>query len=273
MSELAAPIAPPEPAQSLDGYFGLGGRTVLITGATRGIGRAMADAMAAAGASLVIASDDADECSRQAAEFEQGGNDALGVSVDVRDRDQLRALVDQALGRFGAIDVLICNAGISGAMGRMHEVEESERQQLFAVNFEHALHLTSLVAPMMADHGGGSIILTSSLAGLRGNARLGLYGITKAALVELARNLAVEWGPYGVRANAIAPGLIRTSWASAILSNPEASACRMKATPLRRIGEPWEVAAAALFLAGPGSAFITGQTLVVDGGTLVSDGN
>jgi NAD(P)-dependent dehydrogenase (short-subunit alcohol dehydrogenase family) len=266
MSALAAPA-------DLDGYFGLSGRTVLITGGTRGIGRAMADAFATAGARLVIASDETDECSRLATQLGEDGHEAQGVPTDVRDRAQLRALVDRSLDQFGAIDVLVCNAGISGAMGRMHEAGEADREQLFAVNFEHSLHLTGMVAPLMAEHGGGSIILTASLAGLRGNARLGLYGITKAALIQLARNLAVEWGPSGVRANAIAPGLIRTSWASAILSNPQASERRVQAAPLRRVGEPWEVAAAALFLAGPGSAFITGQTLVVDGGTLISDGN
>jgi NAD(P)-dependent dehydrogenase (short-subunit alcohol dehydrogenase family) len=125
----------------------------------------------------------------------------------------------------------------------------------------------------MAARADGVLLFTSSIAALRGNRSIGLYGLTKAALSQLARNLAVEWGPSNVRANAIAPGLIRTAWAGAILSNPEASARRLGMTPLRRIGEPWEVAAAALYLASPGGRFVTGQTLVVDGGTMISDGN
>ena len=155
----------------------------------------------------------------------------------------------------------------------MAEVDEASYAQTFDVNLRHAFILCGHIAPLMAERGAGSIILTSSIAGLRGNARIGLYALTKAALAQLARNLAVEYGPRGVRANAIAPGLIRTGWASAVLSNPQASEARLRQTPLRRIGEPWEVAAAALFLAGPGSSFITGQTLVVDGGTVISDAN
>jgi NAD(P)-dependent dehydrogenase (short-subunit alcohol dehydrogenase family) len=257
----------------LDRMFGLRGRTALVTGATRGIGLAIAEAFAEAGANLVLASDEGEPCLALAERLGGAGGEALGVPTDVRHRDQLDALVAAAVRRFGAIDVLVCNAGIAAADGPLHEADPATLRDAFAVNFEHALHLSSMIAPIMAAQGGGSIILMSSLAAVRGNARLGLYAATKAALAQLARDLAVQWGPQGVRANAIAPGLIRTSWADAILSSPDASARRLGLTPLRRIGEPWEVAAAALFLAGPGSAFVTGHTLVVDGGTLISDGN
>jgi NAD(P)-dependent dehydrogenase (short-subunit alcohol dehydrogenase family) len=254
---------------SLARYFGLQDRTVLITGATGGIGSAMSEAFAAAGARLVLASDDEAACRAVA----EACPDALAVACDVADPQALDRLADTVLARFGRLDVLVCNAGIAGPAVRMSEAAAADRERLFRVNLEHPLHLTNRLAPAMAAADGGSIVLTASLAGLRGNARLGLYGLTKAALIQLARNLAVEWGPAGVRANAIAPGLIATGWAGAVLSNPQAAERRLSLTPLRRVGEPWEVAAAALFLAGPGAGFITGQTLVVDGGSLVTDGN
>jgi NAD(P)-dependent dehydrogenase (short-subunit alcohol dehydrogenase family) len=257
----------------LERYFGIKGRTVLLTGATRGIGLAMTDAFADAGARLVVASNETEACLELGATLRSRGLEALAVPADVRSAQDLDALTDAAVERFGGIDVLVCNAGVSGHMGSIADVNDAAYAEAFDVNLRHPLRLCGRVAPVMAQRGGGSIILTSSIAGLRGNARIGLYALTKAALAQLARNLAVEYGPKGVRANAIAPGLIRTGWAAAILSNPEATAARLGQTPLRRIGEPWEVAAAALFLAGPGSAFITGHTLVVDGGTLVSDGN
>jgi NAD(P)-dependent dehydrogenase (short-subunit alcohol dehydrogenase family) len=248
---------------SLDRYFGLEGKVALVVGATGGIGTEISRAFAAAGARLVLSSNDDTACDVLAEEL-----GAKSRPADVRNTAELDGLLDAT----GAVDVLVCNAGISGHFGPLGEATEENRAEIFDVNLNPALHLSGKVAPVMAARGGGSIILMSSIAGLRGNARLGLYGLTKAALAQLARNLAVEWGPQGVRANAIAPGLIRTSWADAILSSPDKSAARLGETPLRRIGEPWEVAATALFLASPAAAFITGQTIVVDGGTLISDG-
>lgn len=257
----------------LDHLFGLSGKVALITGATRGIGQAMAEALGAAGCQLVIASNDAKACEEQARAFAERGIDAMLFPLDVGDPAQLDGLLAATLDRFGGLDVLICNAGITGHVGPLGDADDAVRDETFAVNLFHPLRLASRAAPHMAARGGGSIILTSSIAGHRGNSRLGLYGMTKAALSQLARDLAVEWGPSAVRVNAIAPGLIRTSWADAVLHSPEATARRMQQTPLRRVGEPWEVAALALFLAGPASAFITGQTLVIDGGTVISDGS
>lgn len=257
----------------LDRYFGLTGQVVLITGATRGIGRAMVDAFADAGATLVLASNEGEACADLAAELTGRGIAALAVPCDVGIKADLAALVTRAIDRFGRIDVLVCNAGIAGPFGPMGEGGDDAFDDLLRVNLRHPLWLSTLVAPVMQRQGGGSIVLTASIAGLRGNKGVGLYGLTKAALMQLARNLAVEWGPSNIRANAIAPGLIGTDWASAILANPQASDRRLGLTPLRRVGEPWEVAAAALFLASPAAGFVTGHTLVVDGGTLITDGN
>ena len=254
-------------------YFGVEGLSVLLTGATRGIGLAMTEAFAAGGAKLTLASNEPQACQQLQESLRGRGVNVVAVSTDVRSASDLRHLTDTAVKHFGRIDVLICNAGIPGPLGSLAKVDELAYQDTFEINLRHPLLISGYVAPMMAAQGGGSIIVTSSIAGLRGNSRIGIYALTKAALSQLARNLAVEFGPSNVRANAIAPGLIATNWATAIMHNPEASAARLKQTPLRRIGEPWEIAAAALFLAGRGAAFITGQTLVVDGGTIISDGS
>ncbi|MEO6092560.1 MAG: glucose 1-dehydrogenase [Novosphingobium sp.] len=247
--------------------FGLDGRRALITGPTRGIGLSIARLFAAAGAELILVGNDARACDDLATEL--GG---ISLPADVRDPAELARVAERGEAE-GGIDVLVCNAGIAGTEQLMHAASRAEREELFAINLDHPLLLSGLVAPGMARRGRGSIILLSSIAGFRGNARIGLYGMTKAALAQLARNLAVEWGPSGVRANAIAPGLIATSWAESVIGDPAAAERRLGQTPLRRIGTPEEIASAALFLASEAAGFVTGQTIVVDGGTLISDGN
>lgn len=248
--------------------FRLDGRTALITGPVRGIGLAIAQLFAGAGAKLVLADVDAVACDVLADEL--GG---FSIPTDVGDRAALANLAEQAEAQTGGIDILVCNAGVAGQASPLHAMDEAERERLYAINLLHPLRLTGHIAPSMAARQRGSIVLLSSIAGLRGNAMLGHYGMTKAALAQLARNLAVEWGPSGVRANAIAPGLIETDWAGAILSSPERAARRLGMTPLRRAGSPDEVAATALYLASDAGGFTTGQTIVVDGGTLISDGS
>lgn len=247
--------------------FRLDGRTALVTGPVRGIGLAIARLFAGAGARLLLADRDGAGCDALAAEL--GG---VSIPTDVADPAALDRLAERAEAA-GGVDILVCNAGIAGRPAPMHQATEAERTQLHAVNLLHPLRLANRIAPAMAARGRGSIILMSSIAGLRGNAMLGDYGMTKAALAQLARNLAVEWGPSGVRANAIAPGLIATDWVDAILSTPDRAQRRLGLTPLRRAGTVDEVAATALYLASDAGGFTTGQTIVVDGGTLISDGS
>lgn len=177
------------------------------------------------------------------------------------------------LGRHGRIDVLVCNAAVQGPAGPIGETSAADWQQVMGINLESDLSLSSRVILGMARRGGGAVILMSSIAGLRGNGAIGLYGLSKAALAQLARNLAVEWGPKGVRVNAISPGLIRTPLAARLLADEGFMERRLSLTPLRRVGEPHEIAGVAVMLASRAGGFITGQNLVVDGGTLIGDGS
>ena len=249
--------------------FRLHGKVAIVTGASSGIGLAIAELFAEAGASVVIASNDADGCATAAARI----TGALAVTCDVTVPADLAGLVARTVEAFGGVDILVCNAGAAPHFGPLGSASDAEFDVTMDINLRHAVRLTGLVAPIMAARGGGAIILTSSLSGLRGNKAIGLYGLSKAALAQLARNLAVEWGPSNIRANAISPGLIRTNFASGIADNPRVLERRLQMTPLRRMGEASEVAGAALFLASPAGAFVTGHNLVIDGGTLITDGN
>lgn len=258
---------------NLAAHFGLEGKVVVVTGSTSGIGLAMAEAFGDAGASVVVASNEGDRCAQVAAALVARGVPALGVPVDVTVPSDLERLVSTTVDHFGRVDVAVANAGIPGPMGSMTEVDDATWDEVMAINLRHPFRLANIVAPLMADQSGGSIIATASIAGFRGNKYIGLYGITKAGLISTVRSLAVEWGPRNVRANAIAPGLTATSWTVNILSDEEATKRRLSLTPLRRIATTQEIAGTAVFLAGPAAGSITGQVVVVDGGTSVTDGN
>ena len=255
------------------GLFDLTDRVALVSGATGGLGAATVEALASRGATVVVSDIDAAACEFQASVVRSQGHHALAASADMSDADSIASLVDWTASRCGRIDVLVCNAGVQGPAGPIAETTDRDWKTVMDVNLRSAHLLAAHVAPGMAQRGEGSVILMSSIAGLRGNSAIGLYGLSKAALAQLARNLAVEWGPRGVRVNAISPGLIRTPLAGSLLGNEEFMRRRLAATPLRRVGEPAEIAGAVVFLASRAGGFVNGHNLVVDGGTTVSDGS
>lgn len=254
---------------NLHPLFSLNGKSALVTGGTRGIGLAIARLYGQAGARLVISSESREDCQRAVAELGEEGIDAQACPADLADREQVLALAGEA----GEVDVLVCNAGVAAHFGPLHSLDEAQWRTTLGVNLESALWLTGALLPGMAKRGGGSVVLMASIAGVRGNKALGAYGLSKAALAQLARNLAVEWGPANIRVNAISPGVIQTEFARPLTDNPEVMQRRLALTPLRRVGVADEVAALALLLAAPGGAFICGQNLIVDGGTTIGDGN
>lgn len=253
--------------------FDLDGRVAIVTGAGQGIGLAIATALAEYGASVMLTDQNAAVVASAAADLRARGLDAAATACDVACRDAVAELVERTRLWGGPTDIAVCNAGIQGPAGPMRDAGDEDWSRVFDVNLRGAARLADRVLPAMAERGFGRIVLMSSIAGLRGNGAIGLYGMSKAALAQLARNLAVEWGPYGICVNAISPGLIRTPLARRLLADETFMRRRIAATPLRRPGEPHEVAGVALMLASPAGGFITGQNIVVDGGTMISDGS
>lgn len=252
--------------------FDLTGKVALITGATSGMGKAIAEALGYHGATLIIASNDELACEQVKEEFSQKGITTWAKVCDVSDSDQVKTLVNDALQITGKIDILVSCVGI-GLAGSLENISTQDFSKMMQINLLQALELTQLVIPSMRENGGGSIIYLSSIASVRGNKSLGLYGITKAGLVQLARNVAVEYGPLNIRANAISPGMIDTPFAKELLSNKDFLEKRLALTPLRRVGLPDEIAGVAVMLASQAGGFITGQNIIVDGGTTIGDGN
>lgn len=250
--------------------FDLTGKVALITGSTKGIGRSIAEEMARCGAKVVISSRKAEACEEVANELRAQGFEAIAVPCHVGRKEDLQQLVDTTLKTWGRIDVLVCNAATNPVYGPTSEISDEAWDKIMQTNVKGTFWLANMVLPQMAERGEGSVILLSSIAGIRGNAVIGTYGVSKAAEAALARNLAVEWGPKGIRVNSIAPGLIRTDFAKALLDDPERLTRAEQSTPLRRVGEPVDIAGVAVFLASRASAYVTGQVLVADGGETIS---
>ncbi len=252
--------------------FSLQDKVAVVTGASKGIGKAIAEAMAAAGAKVVISSRKAGPCEALADAINEGGGAAMALACNISEKAQLRALVDGTLNRWGRIDALVCNAAVNPYFGPLAEITDEAYDKTLDTNVKSNLWLCNMVIPQMAERGGGAVILVASIAGLKGHGKLGVYALSKAADIQLARNLAVEWGRSNVRVNCIAPGLVRTDMARALWEDPDNLARALEAYPLGRIGEPEDIAGAAVFLASRAGDFVTGQTLVIDGGTTISSG-
>ena len=255
---------------SYNNMFDLNGKVALITGSSKGIGLAIAWQMARSGASVVISSRKKEACDKVCSDINEKGFSAVSIPCNVGVKQDIEDLVAKTNTSFGNVDILVCNAATNPVFGSLSEMPDDAFEKLVKVNIHSTLWLSKLVVPQMIENGGGSIILLSSIAAIRGNAFIGGYGMTKAAESALARNLAVEYGHANVRVNAISPGLVKTDFAKALWNDPGYRKKQETATPLRRIGLPEDIAGVAHFLAAPASAYLTGQSLVVDGGETIS---
>jgi NAD(P)-dependent dehydrogenase (short-subunit alcohol dehydrogenase family) len=252
--------------------FDLGGRVAVVTGSTKGIGKAIAEAMAAQGAKVVISSRKAPVCDQVASQIRQAGGEAIAIPCNISHKDQLQHLVDETRRELGAIDILVANAGVNPFYGASLEIPDSAFEKILDVNVRSNHWLCQMVIPEMRKRGAGVIIIVSSVTGLKGSSALGSYAISKAADMQLVRNLAVEFGPDGIRANCIAPGVVKTDFARALWEDPQAAERQEACTPLRRLGTAEDIAGAAVFLAARAGAWLTGQSIVIDGGATIVSG-
>ena len=254
----------------MSGLFDLTGKVAVITGSSRGIGRATAEAMADHGAKVVISSRKQDACEEVAAAINaRHPGAATAIAASISSKPALEDLVARTQSEVGPIDILVCNAASNPYFGPMSGISDDAFRKILDNNVLSNHWLIQLVLPGMIERRDGAIIVVSSIGGLRGSAELGVYAISKAADMQLVRNLAVEVGRHNVRANAIAPGLIKTDMARALWENPANIERYNTQHPMRRIGEPVEIAGAAVFLASQAGSYVNGQTIVVDGGSTI----
>ena len=252
--------------------FDLNGKVAVVTGSSRGIGRAIVERMAEHGAKVVVSSRKVEPCQEvvEAINAKFGKGRAIAIPANISLKEQLANLVEETTRAFGQIDVLVCNAASNPHYGPLHTITDDQFSKTLSNNIISNHWLINLVAPQMIARKDGSIIIVSSVGGLRGSPVIGAYCVSKAADFQLARNLAIEFGPHNVRINCIAPGLVRTDFARALWENPETLKASTARSPLLRIGEPDEIAGAAVFLASRAGSFTTGQTIVIDGGATIS---
>ncbi|MCZ6504033.1 MAG: glucose 1-dehydrogenase [Gammaproteobacteria bacterium] len=254
----------------MENMFDLTGKVAVVTGSTKGIGRAIAEQMAFHGASVVVSSRKEDACETVTNEINEavgeGRGKAVSIPCHIGYKEQLQSLVDETRNRLGSVDILVCNAAVNPYYGSMADIPDSAFEKILDCNVKSNHWVCQMVLPEMVERKDGVILIVSSVGGMHGSTVLGTYAISKAADMQLARNIASEYGPHNIRANAIAPGLIRTNFARALWENPETLKASTANAYLRRIGEPEEIGGVAVFLASRAGSFMTGQTVVVDGG-------
>lgn len=246
--------------------FDLTGKVAVVTGSSRGIGKSIAEHMAYLGARVVVSSRSLDACGPVAEEIRANGGDATAIPCNIGRKDEVEALVKGAEAAYGTITSMVCNAAINPVYGPMSELPDAAFEKIMKSNVLSNMWLATGVAPGMKKIGGGSITIVSSIAGLRAAGMIGGYGISKAADIALARNYAQEWGPDNIRVNCICPGLVKTDFAKALWEDPERIKATNETVPLRRIGDPEDIGGIGAFLASDAALFVTGQTVVADGG-------
>jgi dehydrogenase/reductase SDR family member 4 len=257
--------------QMANKLFDLSGQVALITGSSRGIGKAIAEEMSVSGAKVVISSRKKEACDQVRDEIRARGGEAISFVCNIGRKEEVEGLVKATLDHYGGIDILVCNAAVNPFYGSLTKLDDEAWDKILISNVKSSWWFAKLVIPHMVERGSGNIILLSSIGAFRATAVLGAYGISKAAEAQLARNLALELGPKGIRVNAIAPGLVKTDFAKALWSNPVILQNVEQRAPLRRIGQPVEIGGIAVFLASQAASFITGQLIVADGGSSLGD--
>ncbi len=254
--------------------FDLTGKVAVVTGSSRGIGRAIALRFAEQGARVVVSSRKIEACQAVVAEIEaaHGAGHAVAIAASISSKSDLERLIAETGAKLGPVDILVCNAASNPYYGPMAGISDEQFRKILDNNIIANHWLAQLVAPGMIARKDGSIIIVSSIGGIKGSPVIGAYNVSKAADMQLARNLAVEWGEHNIRVNCIAPGLIKTDFARALWEDPKMAKAVEQGTPLRRIGDPDDIAGAAVYIASAAGRYMTGQTIVVDGGVTITGG-
>ena len=254
---------------SIKQRFDLTGKVAVVTGASKGIGEAIARALGEFGATVVVSSRRLEAVEAVAEQLRAAGIEASAVAAHMGDMAQVRALMDAVIARHGGVDIIVNNAATNPVFGPMMNADESVFQKIMAVNVQGPLELCKRAVPVLRSRGGGSIVNIASVGGLNPERMLGLYSVSKSALISLTKVMAKEWGGMGIRANAICPGLIKTKFSQALWQNDQVLKQALAMAPISRIGMPQDLAGLAVFLASDAASYCTGGVFVADGGLTV----